>query len=86
MARLFANVELFLALYICAIYSNYVANMMYLCLLICSMAIKKVGLSDRVLDLLGQCLSRKPNEVKVRPWFRELLDFVFKHSLSNKSW
>ncbi|XP_009795142.1 histone-lysine N-methyltransferase CLF-like isoform X2 [Nicotiana tabacum] len=30
------------------------------------MAIKKVGLSDRVLDLLGQCLSRKLSEVKAR--------------------
>ncbi|KAK6793583.1 hypothetical protein RDI58_007036 [Solanum bulbocastanum] len=30
------------------------------------MTIKEVGLSDIVLDLLGQCLSRKPSEVKAR--------------------
>ncbi|CAN4082934.1 unnamed protein product [Withania somnifera] len=29
-------------------------------------AIQQVGLSDRVLELLGQCLSRKPSEVKGR--------------------
>ncbi|KAK4346475.1 hypothetical protein RND71_032814 [Anisodus tanguticus] len=28
--------------------------------------IQQLGLSDRVLDLLGQCLSRKPSEVKAR--------------------
>ncbi|KAJ8530908.1 hypothetical protein K7X08_023789 [Anisodus acutangulus] len=30
------------------------------------MTIKEVGLTDTVLDLLGQCLSRKPSEVKAR--------------------
>ncbi|PHT66175.1 hypothetical protein T459_30600 [Capsicum annuum] len=30
------------------------------------MTIKKVGMSDVVLDLLGQCLCRKPSEVKAR--------------------
>uniref|UniRef100_Q76I95 [histone H3]-lysine(27) N-trimethyltransferase n=1 Tax=Petunia hybrida TaxID=4102 RepID=Q76I95_PETHY len=30
------------------------------------MAIKQVGLSDTVLDLLAQCLSRKPSELKAR--------------------
>ncbi|CAH9124641.1 unnamed protein product [Cuscuta epithymum] len=30
------------------------------------MAIKEVGLSDTILDLLAQCLSRKPSEVKAR--------------------
>ncbi|MCD7470350.1 hypothetical protein HAX54_010132 [Datura stramonium] len=33
--------------------------------MLCS-TIQQVGLSDRVLDLLGQCLSRKPREVQAR--------------------
>ncbi|KAK3003542.1 hypothetical protein RJ639_019551 [Escallonia herrerae] len=39
-----------------------------LCLVICFSrnTIKEIGLSDGVLDLLGQCLSRKPAEVRAR--------------------
>ncbi|KAK2967600.1 hypothetical protein RJ640_030471 [Escallonia rubra] len=39
-----------------------------LCLVMCFSrnTIKEIGLSDGVLDLLGQCLSRKPAEVRAR--------------------
>lgn len=40
------------------------------------MTIKEVGLSDMVLDLLAQCFSRKPCEVKVCPLIDVGVGFV----------
>lgn len=48
------------------------------CLPIARMTVQEAGLSDAVLDLLGQCFSKKPSDVKVHESKTPLFCFFFK--------